>query len=189
MLHLPVSLAGPGRSGGAPPIPALSGPLPPSPASPGSGPQLQWPAATGKRRSPFITTRYGASWRTRTPRQNDVVLIAVTADRTARLAPVSDPAFAYRSTDRALPGLLAQGRCPHAPSGVGGQAGSPGGLLPWAAKPALMGTIGHKDRALDAPLVTRALGADVMPGRKTCLYQRLHGRIVASRAATLTFRR
>jgi hypothetical protein len=66
-------------------------------------------------------------------------------------------------------------------------AGSPGGL-PWAAKPALGHNRAQKSR-LARPLVTRALGADVMPGRETCLYQRLHGRIVAARAATLTFSR
>jgi single-strand DNA-binding protein len=40
--------------------------LPPSPALPGSGcPQLHRPAATGRRRCPFITARlHGASWRT-----------------------------------------------------------------------------------------------------------------------------
>ena len=43
------------------PVPALSGLLPPSPASPGSGcPQLQRPAATGPRWSPFTSTRYMA---------------------------------------------------------------------------------------------------------------------------------
>ncbi len=43
------------------PVPALSGLLPPSPASPGSGcPQLQRPAATGQRWSPFTSTRYMA---------------------------------------------------------------------------------------------------------------------------------
>ena len=43
------------------PVPALSGLLPPSPASPGSGcPQLQRPAATDQRWSPFTSTRYMA---------------------------------------------------------------------------------------------------------------------------------
>ena len=43
------------------PVPALSGLLPPSPTSPGSGcPQLQRPAATGPRWSPFTSTRYMA---------------------------------------------------------------------------------------------------------------------------------
>jgi hypothetical protein len=48
------------------PVPSLSGLLPPSLASPRSGcPHLPEPAATGPRRSPFISARsYGASWRT-----------------------------------------------------------------------------------------------------------------------------
>src|SRR5450755_956176 len=48
------------------PVPSLSGLLPPSLASPRSGcPDLPEPAATGPRRSPFISARsYGASWRT-----------------------------------------------------------------------------------------------------------------------------
>src|SRR5215218_4765441 len=48
------------------PVPSLSGLLPPSPAPPGSGcPQLQRPAATGRRRSPFTSARTrGTSWRT-----------------------------------------------------------------------------------------------------------------------------
>src|SRR5512133_2719751 len=48
------------------PCPVVVGLLPPSPAPPGSGcPQLQRPAATGHRRSPFTSARIrGASWRT-----------------------------------------------------------------------------------------------------------------------------
>ncbi len=48
------------------PVPSLSGLLPSSPALPGSDcPQLHRPAATGQRRSPFISARcHGASWRT-----------------------------------------------------------------------------------------------------------------------------
>ena len=49
------------------PVPSLSGLLPPFLASPRSGfPHLHEPAATGSRRSPFISARsYGASWRTK----------------------------------------------------------------------------------------------------------------------------
>jgi hypothetical protein len=49
------------------PVPSLSGLLPPFLASPRSGfPHLHGPAATGSRRSPFISARsYGASWRTK----------------------------------------------------------------------------------------------------------------------------
>jgi hypothetical protein len=89
------------------------------------------------------------------------------------------------STDRALPGFYGARASSARSVGSWRAAGSPGSLA-LAAKPALMGTIGHKGRALHAPLVTRARGADVMPGRETCLDQRLHGRIVAARAATLS---
>jgi hypothetical protein len=84
--------------------------------------------------------------------------------------------------------LLAHGRCPHAPSGVGGQPGRQAASrgqrsrLSWAQS-------GTKIAPCTLPLVTRALSADVMPGRETRLDQRLHGRIVTARAATLTFSR
>jgi hypothetical protein len=55
---LSVSLAGPAPSGSPGRAPAFPGPLPPSPAPPGSGcPQLQRPAATGRRRRPLTSTR------------------------------------------------------------------------------------------------------------------------------------
>ena len=66
LVHLPVSLAGPGAVWQYRPVPSLSGLLPPSPASPGSGcPQLQQAAATAHRGSPLTSPRsHGASWRT-----------------------------------------------------------------------------------------------------------------------------
>ena len=55
---LSVSLAGPAPSGSPGHTPASSGLLPPSPAPPGSGcPQLQRPAATGRRRRSLTSTR------------------------------------------------------------------------------------------------------------------------------------
>ena len=66
-VHLPISLAGPGPSGSADPSRRCRGCFPPSPAFPGSGcPQLQRPAATDRRWSPFTSTRYdSASWRSK----------------------------------------------------------------------------------------------------------------------------
>jgi len=70
-LHLPVLLAGPGPSDGAGPSRLCQGCLPPSPTSLGSGcPQLRQPAATGWRRCPFITARFGAPRGARCPSSN-----------------------------------------------------------------------------------------------------------------------
>ena len=64
-VHLSVLLAGPRPSGSAGPSRRCQGCLPPSPSSQGSGcPQLHRPAATSRRRCPFITARFkSASWR------------------------------------------------------------------------------------------------------------------------------
>jgi hypothetical protein len=66
-VRLSVSLAGPGPSGSAGPSRRCQDCFPPSAASPASGcPQLHRPAATGQRRCPFTTTRFGStSWRSR----------------------------------------------------------------------------------------------------------------------------
>jgi hypothetical protein len=71
LVHLPVSLAGPGPSGSAGPSRRCRGCLPASPAFPGSAcPQLRYAAATAQRRSPSTSARlHGASWRSRSPSQ------------------------------------------------------------------------------------------------------------------------
>jgi hypothetical protein len=71
LVHLPVSLAGPGPSGSAGPSRRCRGCSPASPAFPGSAcPQLRYAAATAQRRSPSTSARlHGASWRSRSPSQ------------------------------------------------------------------------------------------------------------------------
>ncbi len=66
-VHLLDSLAGPEPSGSTDPSRRCRGCCPPSPASPGSGcPQLHQPAATSRRRCPFITARsHSTSWRSK----------------------------------------------------------------------------------------------------------------------------
>jgi hypothetical protein len=67
LVRLSILLAEPGPSGGANPARRCRGCFPPFLAPLRSGcPQLHRPAATGRRWSPFISTRsHGASWRTR----------------------------------------------------------------------------------------------------------------------------
>jgi len=65
-LHLSVSLAGPGSSGGVDPSRRCRGCFPPFPVLPGSGcPLLQRPAATDRRRVLSTHPVDSASWRTR----------------------------------------------------------------------------------------------------------------------------
>jgi hypothetical protein len=60
-LHLPVSLAGPGLSGGANPSRRCRGCSHPHLRPQArAAPSFQWPAATGQRWSPFTSTRYMA---------------------------------------------------------------------------------------------------------------------------------
>src|SRR4029453_2487029 len=80
------------------PVPSLSGLLPPSPAPPRSGcPQLQRPAATGRRRSPFTSARtHGASWRTGAFQYWPVASITTT------VTPSSPSRSASTSSDRVI---------------------------------------------------------------------------------------
>jgi hypothetical protein len=60
-LHLPVSLAGPGPSGGTDPSRRCRGcSHPPLRPQVQAAPSFKWPAATGQRWSPFTSTRYTA---------------------------------------------------------------------------------------------------------------------------------
>jgi hypothetical protein len=77
-----VSLAGPAPSGSPGHVPALSGLLPPSPAPPGSGcPQLQRPAATGRRRRSLTSTRITAPHGARRKAWKPLVMVLVLVDR------------------------------------------------------------------------------------------------------------
>jgi hypothetical protein len=70
-LHLPVSLAGPEPSGDTGPSRRCRGRSRPHPALPGPGcPQLQRPAATGRRWISHSTRSIDASWRTTCSRHN-----------------------------------------------------------------------------------------------------------------------
>ena len=71
LVHLPVSLAGPGPSDSSDPSRRCRGCLPSSPASPGLDcPQLHYATATAQRWRSFTSTRsHGASWRSKSPSQ------------------------------------------------------------------------------------------------------------------------
>ena len=104
-LHLPVSLAGPGPFGGADPSRRCRGCSHPSPASPGSGcPQLQRPAATGQRWSPFTSTRYMAP--RGAPEQRDRTTSQAKSDR----VPIGIDVLVQRSRDHAGGGSRAYSR-------------------------------------------------------------------------------
>ena len=82
--------------------------------------------------------------------------------------------------------LLAHGRCPHAPSGVGGQPGRQAASRGQRSRRSWAQS-GTKVAPCTLPLVTRALGADAMPGRGTASTSGFTGTSSAARAATLTF--
>src|SRR6266542_2802744 len=86
------------------PGPSLSGLLPPSPAPPGSGcPQLQRPAATGRRRSPFTSARTrGTSWRTTAFQYTPVASIATSATCRSASQPPNRPSPAVVVLNRSL---------------------------------------------------------------------------------------
>jgi hypothetical protein len=93
--------------------------------------------------------RCAAGRRLTTPLQNDTSL---TGDARARSAHLSPVATGRRSTERPIgrcQALSAHGRCPHAPSGVGGQPGRQAASRGQRSRRS--GTIGHKNRALHAP--------------------------------------
>ena len=118
---LSVSLAGPAPSGSPGYVPALSGLLPPSPASPGSGcPQLQRPAATGRRRRSLTSTRitapHGAlssACRCHEPRDRSVI---ASASGTSSVPACARPRQSSRGDPRALPGQAGH-QGVHAPPG------------------------------------------------------------------------
>jgi hypothetical protein len=85
-VRLSVSLAGPGPSGSAGPSRRCQDCFPPSAASPASGcPQLHRPAATGQRRCPFTTTRFGStSWRSISATHSRLGLVAESRDPPGR---------------------------------------------------------------------------------------------------------
>jgi hypothetical protein len=100
-LHLPVSLAGPRPSGSTGPSRRCRGCSRPRPALPRPGcPQLQRPAATGRRWIPHSTRSLDASWRTTCSQHNR----GKSQGRPKKRSPGSQPIVQNGLPDRVLPG-------------------------------------------------------------------------------------